>query len=102
VRDLLFALHAYFFSPILTIVFFAILAYVIMGWLFTFGVVSQHNPTARQIYSFLDSAIYPLIRPIRKIVPPLGQLDLSVLLLALIILFTRDYALPRLISFIPF
>jgi len=100
-RELLFALYTYFLSPLLSLLLIAILVYVVISWLFSFGVVSQHNQAARSVYSFLDSAIYPLVRPIRNLVPPLGQLDLSVLLLALIIIFTRDYALPRLISFVP-
>lgn len=91
------ALYAYFLSPILTLIFFVLLAYVIFGWLVVGGVVSMHNPTARQIYSVLASVVEPLAAPIRRILPPLGQLDLSIFVLALIILFLRDYLLPGLI-----
>ncbi|MCI4643774.1 MAG: YggT family protein [Hyphomonadaceae bacterium] len=87
-------LYIYFLAPILTLVFFILLAYVIFGWLVVGGVVSLHNPTARQIYSLLSSVVEPLAAPIRRVIPPLGQLDLSIFVLALILLFLRDWLLP--------
>lgn len=96
--ELLAALYGYFLAPILTLIFFILLAYVIFGWLVVAGVVPLHNPTARQIYSLLSSVVEPLAAPIRRFVPPLGQLDLSIFLLALIILFLRDFLLPQFIS----
>jgi len=95
--ELLSALYAYFLSPIITLIFFLLLAYVIFGWLVVGGVVSIHNPTARQIYQVLSGVIEPMARPIRNVVPPLGQLDLSIFVLALILLFTRDWLLPTII-----
>lgn len=100
-QSLFWALYGYFLSPILTILFLALLVYVVMGWLFTFGIVSPRQPTARSIWDFLDSIMRPLIRPIKRVVPPIGQLDLSVLLLGATILFTRDFALPTLIRLLP-
>ncbi|HEY7800386.1 MAG TPA: YggT family protein [Hyphomonadaceae bacterium] len=101
-RDLLLALHFYFLSPILSILLIVLIVYVVMGWLIIFGIVQQHNPTARGIMNFLDSILRPLLRPIRKVVPMMGQLDLSVLILALIIIFLRDWAIPRVFMLIPF
>ncbi|NBC19653.1 MAG: YggT family protein [Alphaproteobacteria bacterium] len=96
--DLLVALYTYFLSPLITLIFFILLAYVIFGWLVVGGVVSMHNPTARQIYQMLASVIEPMARPIRRVVPPLGQLDLSIFVLALGLLFIQDWLLPTLIS----
>ncbi|MEO0983366.1 MAG: YggT family protein [Pseudomonadota bacterium] len=101
-QETLMALHIYFIRPVLTILFYGLLVYVIMGWLFIAGVVQRHNQAANSIYRFLESVIEPLVRPIRRMVPPMGQLDLSVLILALAIIFTRDWAIPRIILLIPF
>ncbi|MEO1568307.1 MAG: YggT family protein [Pseudomonadota bacterium] len=100
-QSLLFALYTYFFHPILTLLFFVLLIYVVFSWLFSFGVVSMSNPQARQIYDLLASVVEPLARPIRNVLPSMGQLDLSILVLVLGILFTRDYALPTLIAAVP-
>ncbi|MEM9225378.1 MAG: YggT family protein [Pseudomonadota bacterium] len=100
-RDLFAALHLYFLSPVLTIYFYLLLAYVIMGWLMIANVVDNRNQTVRSIYSFLHSIIEPVAAPIRRFIPPLGGLDLSVLVIALSIPFLRDFAIPRLIMALP-
>lgn len=101
-QDLLAALHGYFISPILTIYFFALLLYVILGWLMIGGVVDNRNQTVRSIYQFLFQIIEPVARPIRRIIPTMGNLDLSILVIALAIPFLRDWAIPRFILAIPF
>ncbi|MEM1148674.1 MAG: YggT family protein [Pseudomonadota bacterium] len=101
-QALLSALHVYFISPILTIFFFALLIYVILGWLMVGGVVDNRNQTVRSIYGFLFQIIEPIARPIRKVIPPLGSLDLSILVIALAIPFLRDWVIPRVILAVPF
>ena len=100
-RDLFWALHTYFISPILTIYFIALLVYVILGWLMIGGVVDNRNQTVRSIYQFLFSIIEPVARTIRRFIPPLGSLDLSILVIALAIPFLRDWLIPRVIFAIP-
>ncbi len=101
-RDLLEALHYYFISPILQIYSIAILIYVVLGWLMIGGVVDNRNQTVRSIYSFLFSIIEPVARPIRRILPPLGNLDLSVLVILLAIPFLQRWLIPNIISAVPF
>ena len=40
-QSLLAAIHGYFLSPVLTIFFFALLVYVVLGWLMMGGVVDN-------------------------------------------------------------
>jgi YggT family protein len=100
-QELLFALFRYFISPVLWLLLIVIIVYVVMSWLIVGGVVSPYNTTTRQILRFLESILNPLLRPIRRIIPPIGQLDLSVFVLALIISFLEGYAIPRLIHLVP-
>ncbi len=100
-QELFIALHGYFLSPLLTVYFFCIFGYVILSWLMVGGVVDMRNQTVQAIYGFLNSIIEPVARPIRRFIPPIGRLDLSVLIILLSIPFLRDYAIPRLISLIP-
>lgn len=72
---------------LLEIYFYAVFAWVILSWIR----VSAAHPLGR-VQLFLDRIIYPVILPIRRVVPPIriggGALDLSpiVLLLAIRIL----------------
>lgn len=101
-QSLLAAIHGYFLSPVLTIFFFALLVYVVLGWLMMGGVVDNRNQTVRSIYQFLFQIIEPVARPVRRVIPPLGNLDLSILVIALAIPFLRDWLIPRIILAIPF
>jgi len=101
-QDLFGALHLYFISPVLTIYFYCLLVYVLLGWLMVGGIVDHRNPMVNSIYGFLYSVIEPVARPIRKVVPPLGNLDLSILIIALTIPFLKDWFIPKLILSIPF
>jgi YggT family protein len=100
-RELLTAINFYFIYPILTLLLIVLLVYVVLGWLIFGGVVSRYNPTTQGIWRFLDSILRPLLRPIQKIIPTIGQVDFSVFIFGLIVIFLRDYAIPRLISLVP-
>ncbi len=50
---------------------------VVASWLVAFGVLSLANPMARQMVQVLDALTEPVFRQIRRIVPPIGGLDLS-------------------------
>jgi len=101
-RELLGALFVYFISPVLWLLLIILIVYVVLSWLMAFGIVQRHNPTTRGILGFTESILEPLLRPIRRMLPRTGGFDFSVLILALIIVFLRDYAIPRLISLVPF
>jgi YggT family protein len=97
--DFLWALYVYFISPLLTILFFIVFIWVIAGWLVAFGIIDRRNPNARAILGFLSAVCEPMCRPIRKLIPPInGVLDLSALIVLLVIVFVRDWAIPELIT----
>lgn len=65
---------------ILQIYFWAVLAWVILSWIPT----SSEHPLGK-VNVFLDRIIYPVILPLRRVIPPLriggGMLDLSPIVL---------------------
>jgi YggT family protein len=65
---------------ILQVYFYAVLAWVILSWIPT----SSDHPLGR-VNVFLDRIIYPVILPVRRVIPPLrlggGMLDLSPIVL---------------------
>ena len=78
-------LLAQLIDAILGIVIFLILVQVIVSWLIAFGVLNTRNRYAYMIVDILDRTTRPLLQPIRRIVPPMGGLDLSALILLLVI-----------------
>ena len=66
---------------VINIYFWIILAMVIMSWLVAFGIVNRSNPYVRQIGYALDRLTDPLLRPIRRILPDLGGIDISPIIL---------------------
>ena len=66
--------------------------YAIMSWLVAFNVVNTSNRFVRAIVDGLDRFFTPILRPIRRILPDFGGIDLSPLVLWLaIILIQRVY-----------
>jgi YggT family protein len=66
-----------------------VIAYVIVGLLMSFGVVNVYNRAVNLIFEFLTRATEPALRPIRKVMPNLGAIDLSPLVLLVGLWFLR-------------
>jgi YggT family protein len=62
---------------------------VIMSWLLAFNVVNIHHPFVRQVTYFLTRLTEPLLAPIRRVLPNLGGLDLSPVVLFIALLFVE-------------
>ena len=72
-----------------------LIAQAIMSWLLAFNVVNYRNQVVRTIWEFLARITEPLLRPIRRILPSFGGIDLSPLVLILIIYFVqRAFLIP--------
>lgn len=66
---------------VIDIYFWIILAMVVMSWLIAFGIINRSNPYVRQIGHALDRLTEPLLRPIRRVLPDLGGIDISPIVL---------------------
>ncbi len=67
-----------------------IIAMVIMSWLVAFGVINTRNDFVRMIYDFLHRVTEPALSRIRRIMPDLGGIDLSPIILLLGIFFLQQ------------
>jgi YggT family protein len=76
-----------------------VIAMAIFSWLVAFNVVNTRNPAVGMIGDFLYRITEPVLRPIRNMLPNLGGIDVSPVILFLIIVFIRYvialYILPN-------
>lgn len=68
---------------ILSVAKFFILAHFIMSWLVAFQVLNLRQPFVYQVWSGLNRLLEPVYAPIRRIMPNLGSVDLSPLIVLL-------------------
>ncbi|RMB02024.1 YggT family protein [Eilatimonas milleporae] len=76
-------------DTLLGLVKLAVFVGVILSWLVAFNVINAYQPFVRSVLSFLDAVTEPLLRPFRQIVPSLGGMDISPILLLLAIHFLQ-------------
>jgi YggT family protein len=78
------------FDQIVFIVFWIIIIMVVMSWLMAFNVLNNSNNVVRQINYTLHRLTEPILGPIRRIMPDLGGIDLSPLVLLLGLMFLQN------------
>ncbi|MGB7404441.1 MAG: YggT family protein [Pacificimonas sp.] len=76
------------FVMLCQVLIWIIIAQVVLSWLVAFNVINTSNDFVRSIVLGIERLLAPLYRPIRKIMPDLGGIDLTpmVLVLAIILL----------------
>ncbi|CAN5371065.1 YggT family protein [soil metagenome] len=66
-----------------------IVASAILSWLFAFDVINHRNRFVNQLAGFLDAVTRPLLEPFRRMIPSLGGIDVSPIVLLLLLNFAR-------------
>jgi YggT family protein len=66
-----------------------VIAAVIVSWLTAFNVINQYNQFVRTLLRILIALTEPVFRPIRKVLPAMGGLDLSPIVVFVIIWFLQ-------------
>jgi YggT family protein len=85
-----------FLSYIVHLYEWVVIAAVIFSWLFAFNVINYSNPFVRSLWQAISAVTDPLLKPIRRIMPNLGGLDLSPIILLLGCLFVRAVVIENL------
>lgn len=78
----------YLVELVIEILTWVVIAGAIMSWLVAFGVVNVRNQFIRLIVDMLFRLTEPMLRPIRRVLPNFGGVDIApvVLLVALAVL----------------
>ncbi len=75
---------------VLQIYIWLLIAAAVLSWLIAFNVVNTRNQVVASIAEFLYRITEPVLRPIRGLMPNLGGIDVSPVILILIILLLEN------------
>jgi len=79
---------------LLNVLWWIIVVQAIMSWLLAFNVINLYNETVRAIWQALEKLTDPIYRPIRRIMPDFGALDLTPMVVLLIIYILSTRVIP--------
>lgn len=71
-----------------------IIIQAILSWLVAFNVINMSSDFVRTVLTALDRMTEPMYRPIRRVMPDLGALDLSPMVVLLVIIILQRAVLP--------
>ncbi len=83
-------------DTVFTIYIILLLASVISSWLVQFNVLNTQNQFIYSLLGFLYRITEPALRPLRRLIPPLGGIDLSPMILIIALYFIRDVIVDNL------
>ncbi|MES2157071.1 MAG: YggT family protein [Pseudomonadota bacterium] len=85
---------------LLDVLWWIIIIQAIVSWLIAFNVINTGSDIVRTVLTALHRMTAPIYAPIRKIMPDLGALDLSPMVVLLAILIIRQAVLPPLFGLV--
>jgi len=80
---------------VLNIVWWIIVIQAVLSWLIAFNVINTHSDFVRAVWTALQRMTEPLYRPIRRILPDFGALDISPLIVLLILYILQTIVIPQ-------
>jgi YggT family protein len=84
-------------DALLSLLWWAIIVSAVLSWLVAFDIINLRNNAVRQISTVLDRVTSPVLRPFQRLIPPLGGVDISPIIVLLIITGVRAILLPALL-----
>lgn len=73
----------------LNIFVWLLIVQAVLSWLIAFNVVNTRNQFVAMLWDFLYRITEPALRPVRRIMPNLGGIDISPVIVILIIIFIQ-------------
>jgi YggT family protein len=84
----------FFLTSIVSLLEWAIIISAIMSWLIAFEVINLRNRFVYNVHRFLEAVTRPVLAPFRRVIPPLGGIDVSPIVCLLVLIGIRRYLLP--------
>ncbi|AXC49175.1 YggT family protein [Paracoccus suum] len=74
---------------LLNVVWFVMIAHIILSWLINFQVLNLRQPLVAQVWQGLNNLLEPIYGPVRRILPNTGGLDLAPLVVFICIIILQ-------------
>ena len=81
---------------LLNVFWLIVIAHAIFSWLIAFNVINTYNDFVRTVWQTLNAIMEPIYRPIRRIMPDFGAIDLTPLVVIIILLVIDRAIVPAL------
>ncbi|MFN4088949.1 MAG: YggT family protein [Alphaproteobacteria bacterium] len=80
-------------ATVITLYVWVLIISAVMSWLVAFNVVNTRNRFVYTVMDVLWRLTEPALRPIRRLLPNLGGIDISPVILILLLFFVRNLLL---------
>ncbi|WP_138381041.1 YggT family protein [Luteithermobacter gelatinilyticus] len=80
-------------DTVFTLYIWAIIISIVISWLVAFGIINTHNQFVYNISYALNRITEPALRPIRNLLPDLGGIDISPIILIIALQFLKVFIL---------
>ncbi len=85
-------------NAIVGLIIFAMVANAILSWLIAFDVINVRNHFIYQLTRFLDAVTRPILRPVQRIIPPFGGVDISPIIVIIVLVAAQNTLLPMIFA----
>ncbi len=79
-------------DTIIRVYIWLLIASVVLSWLVSFNIINTHNRFVYVVGDFLHRVTDPVLRPVRNLLPSMGGIDISPVIVILALYFIRDLA----------
>jgi YggT family protein len=88
----------YVVGALLELVILALVISAVLSWLIAFDVINMRNRFINQLVKFLDAVTRPILRPFQRIIPPIGGVDVTPVIVIIILIGIQRFLLPLIFS----
>ena len=85
-------------DTLIQLLIFAMVINAVLSWLIVFEVVNMRNRFIYQVSRMLDAVTRPVMRPVQRIIPPFGGVDISPVIVIIVLVGVQRFLLPMIFA----
>jgi YggT family protein len=85
-------------AALIKLVIFVLVVNAIFSWLIAFDVVNMRNRVVYQVTRLLDALTRPILRPVQRVIPPFGGVDITPIIVIIVLSAFEVTLLPMIFA----